>query len=76
MLVTVMAFIVSVPVLSLLMTVVAPSVSTSVSVFTTAFCSDSFRTPEPRIVCTKVGRPVGMAEMAVETHRSASVSKS
>ena len=64
---------VSVPVLSLLMTVVAPRVSTSVRVFTTAFCSDSFRTPDPRIVSTNVGSPVGMAEMAVDTHSNPSV---
>ena len=68
-----MAFIVSVPVLSLLMTVVPPRVSTSVSVLTTAFCSESFRTPDPRIVCTNVGSPVGMAEMAVDTQSNPNV---
>ena len=60
--VAVIAFIVSVPVLSLLMTVVPPSVSTSVRDLTTAFDSASRCAPEDSIVCTNVGRPVGMAD--------------
>ena len=71
-----MAFIVSVPVLSLLITVVPPSVSTSVSDLTTAFASASRCAPDDSISCTNVGRPVGMAEIAVEMHSSTSVSRS
>jgi hypothetical protein len=71
--VAVIAFIVSVPVLSELMTVVPPSVSTSDSDLTTAFASASRRAPDDNIACTNVGRPVGMAEIAVEMHSSASV---
>ena len=57
---------VSVPVLSELMALVAPSVSTSVRFLTTALCSASCRDPLESIACTKVGRPVGMAEIAIE----------
>ena len=71
-----MAFIVSVPVLSLLITVVPPSVSTSVSDLTTALASASRCAPDDNINCTNVGRPVGMAEIAVDTHNSTSVSAS
>ena len=74
--VAVIAFIVSVPVLSLLMTVVPPSVSTSVSDFTTALYSASGWAPDDSIVCTNVGRPVGIAEIAVEMHSSTRVSRS
>ena len=70
MVVAVIAFIVSVPVLSLLMTVVPPSVSTSVSDFTTAFSSARWRAPDDSIVWTNVGRPTGIAEIAVEMHSS------
>ena len=70
-----MAFIVRVPVLSLLMTVVPPRVSTSVSDLTTALDSASRRAPDASIVCTNVGKPVGMAEIAVEMHRSRTVSR-
>jgi hypothetical protein len=56
------------------MTVVPPSVSTSFSDLTTALDLARRRAPEESIVCTNVGRPVGIAEIAVETHRSTSVS--
>ena len=74
--VAVIAFIVSVPVLSLLMTVVPPRVSTSVSDFTTALSSARCRAPDDSIVCTNVGRPTGIAEIAVEMHSRMSVSVS
>ena len=74
--VAVIAFIVSVPVLSLLMTVVPPSVSTSVSDLTTALASASRRAPDDSIVCTNVGRPVGIDEIAVDTQSSSRVSVS
>ena len=73
--VAVIAFIVSVPVLSLLMTVVPPSVSTSVSDFTTALDSARCCAPDDSIVCTNVGRPTGIAEIAVEMHSRTSVSR-
>ena len=76
MLVAVIAFMVSVPVLSLLMTVVPPRVSTSVSDFTTALDSARWRAPDDNIVCTNVGRPTGIAEIAVEMHNRMSVSVS
>jgi hypothetical protein len=72
----VMAFIVNVPVLSLLITVVPPSVSTSLSDFTTALASASRCAPDESINCTNVGRPVGMAEIAVEMQSSTRVSRS
>ena len=71
--VAVIAFIVSVPVLSLLMTVVPPSVSTSVSDLTTALASARRCAPDDSIVWTNVGRPVGIAAIAVETHSSTRV---
>jgi hypothetical protein len=74
--VAVMAFIVRVPVLSLLITVVPPSVSTSVSDLTTALASARRCAPDDNINCTNVGKPVGMAEIAVDTHSSTSVSVS
>ena len=64
---TVISFIVSVPVLSELIALVAPRVSTSVRFFTTALCSVSCLAPKASIVCTKVGKPVGMAEIAIAT---------
>ena len=76
MVVAVIAFIVSVPVLSELMTVVPPSVSTSLSDLTTAFASASRRAPEDSMACTNVGRPVGMDAIAVEMHSSTSVVRS
>ena len=71
--VAVIAFIVSVPVLSLLMTVVPPRVSTSVSDLTTAFASASRRAPDDSMACTNVGKPVGMDAIAVEMHNSTRV---
>ena len=71
--VAVIAFIVSVPVLSLLMTVVPPSVSTSDSDLTTALASASRRAPEDSMASTNVGSPVGMDAIAVEMHSSTSV---
>ena len=71
--VAVIAFIVSVPVLSLLMTVVPPRVSTSVSDLTTAFDSARRRAPDDSMAWTNVGRPVGMDAIAVEMHSSTSV---
>ena len=73
MVVAVIAFIVSVPVLSLLMTVVPPRVSTSLSDLTTALCSASRRAPEDSMACTNVGSPVGIAAIAVEMHNSTRV---
>ena len=58
------------------MTVVPPSVSTSVSDFTTALASARCCAPDDSIVCTNVGRPIGIAEIAVEMHSSTSVSVS
>ena len=69
----VIAFIVRVPVLSVLMTVVPPRVSTSVSDLTTALCSASRRAPDDSMACTKVGSPVGMEAIAVEMHNSSRV---
>src|SRR6516164_2264535 len=73
MVVAVIAFIVSVPVLSELMRVVPPRVSTSDSDLTTALASASRRAPDDSMACTKVGRPVGMDAIAVEMHSSTSV---
>ena len=57
------------------MTVVPPSVSTSVSDFTTALDSARCCAPDDSIVCTNVGRPTGIAEIAVEMHSRMSVSR-
>ena len=73
--VAVIWFSVSVPVLSLLITVVPPSVSTSASDLTTALASASRCAPEDSIACTKVGRPTGIAEIAVEMQSRTSVSR-
>ena len=62
---TIIWFIVSVPVLSLLIALVAPSVSTSVRFFTIALDSASCFAPMERSPETKAGRPVGMAEIAM-----------
>ena len=56
------------------MTVVPPSVSTSASDLTTALALTKRCAPEDTMVCTNVGRPVGIAEIAVDTHSNASVS--
>ena len=58
------------------MTVVPPSVSTSVSDLTTALDSARCWAPDDSIVCTNVGSPIGMDAIAVETHSSTSVSVS
>ena len=71
--VAVIAFMVSVPVLSLLMRVVPPRVSTSVSDLTTAFDSASRWAPDDSMAWTNVGRPVGMDAIAVEMHSSTRV---
>jgi hypothetical protein len=73
MVVAVIAFSVRVPVLSELMTVVPPRVSTSASDLTTALASTRRRAPEDSMACTNVGRPVGMDAIAVEMHSSTSV---
>jgi len=62
---TIIWFSVSVPVLSVLMALVAPSVSTSVRFLTTAFASASCLAPYESIAETNVGRPVGIAEIAM-----------
>ena len=67
---TIIWFIVSVPVLSVLMALVAPSVSTSDRFLTTAFASASFRAPWDSRADTNAGMPVGMAEIAIATPRS------
>ncbi len=64
---TIIWFIVSVPVLSVLIALVAPSVSTSARFFTTAFASASCFAPIDRRPETNAGRPVGIAEIAMDT---------
>ena len=64
---TIIWFIVSVPVLSVLMALVAPSVSTSARFLTTAFASASFLAPCDSRADTKAGMPVGIAEIAMAT---------
>ena len=66
----------SVPVLSLLMSVVPPSVSTSLSDLTTALDLARRWAPDDSIVSTNVGRPVGIAEIAVDTQSRTRVSMS
>ena len=73
MVVAVIAFSVRVPVLSELMTVVPPRVSTSDSDLTTALASTRRRAPDDSMACTNVGRPVGMAAIAVDMHSSTRV---
>src|SRR5215469_10088594 len=58
------------------MTVVPPRVSTSDSDLTTALDSARRCAPDDSIVCTNVGRPTGIAAIAVETHSSTSVVRS
>ena len=67
---------VSVPVLSELIRLVAPSVSTSVRFLTTALASASCRAPNASIAWTKVGRPEGIAEMPIEIPSSITVARS
>jgi hypothetical protein len=69
---TIIWFSVSVPVLSVLIALVAPSVSTSVRFFTTAFASASCFAPRDRRPDTNAGMPVGIAEMAIAVPSSSS----
>ena len=62
---TIISFIVSVPVLSVLIALVAPSVSTSARFFTIAFASASCLAPIDSRPETNAGRPVGIAEIAI-----------
>src|SRR5262245_17305957 len=62
---TIISFIVKVPVLSVLMALVAPSVSTSVRFLTTAFASASCLAPSDSSPETNAGMPVGIAEIAM-----------
>ena len=62
---TIISFIVRVPVLSVLIALVAPSVSTSVRFLTTAFASASCFAPRERRPETNAGMPVGIAEIAI-----------
>ena len=62
---TIISFIVSVPVLSVLMALVAPSVSTSARFFTMAFAAANCLAPIDSRAETNAGRPVGIAEMAI-----------
>ena len=62
---TIIWFIVSVPVLSVLIALVAPSVSTSVRFLTTAFASASCLAPSDSRPETNAGMPVGIAEIAI-----------
>mmetsp|Transcript_29202 Transcript_29202/g.100710 ORF Transcript_29202/g.100710 Transcript_29202/m.100710 type:complete len:331 (+) Transcript_29202:2277-3269(+) len=59
--------VVSVPVLSLQITVVHPSVSTDGSLRTIAFCCTILRVPRAKQVVMTVGRPSGMAATANAT---------
>ncbi len=59
-------FSVSVPVLSVLIWLVAPSVSTSVRLRTMALASANWRAPWASMAWTNVGSPVGIAEIAIE----------
>ena len=62
---TIIWFSVSVPVLSVLIALVAPSVSTSVRFLTTAFASASCFAPIDSRPETNAGMPVGIAEIAI-----------
>ena len=62
---TIIWFIVRVPVLSVLIALVAPSVSTSVRFFTIALASASCFAPNDSSPDTNAGRPVGIAEIAI-----------
>ena len=70
MVVAVVAFIVRVPVLSLLMTVTPPRFSTWFGGLTLALCWAAARA-EDGIAFTNIGRPVGIAAITVEMHNSA-----
>ena len=69
---TIIWFIVSVPVLSVLIALVAPRVSTSVRFFTTALASASCLAPYDNSPETNAGSPVGIAEMAIAVPSSRS----
>ena len=73
---TIISFIVRVPVLSVLIALVAPSVSTSVRFLTTARASASCLAPRESRPDTKAGIPVGMAEIAIAVPSSTRSSKS
>ena len=73
---TIISFIVSVPVLSVLIALVAPSVSTSVRFLTTARASASCLAPSESRPDTNAGMPVGMAEIAIAVPSSTRSSKS
>ena len=62
---TIIWFSVSVPVLSVLIALVAPRVSTSVRFLTTALASASCLAPIDSRPETKAGMPVGIAEIAI-----------
>ncbi len=62
---TIIWFSVRVPVLSVLIALVAPSVSTSVRFLTTAFESASCFAPIDSRPDTNAGMPVGIAEIAI-----------
>ncbi len=64
----------SVPVLSVLIALVAPRVSTSVRFFTTAFASASCFAPSDSNPETNAGMPVGIAEIAIAVPSSSSSS--
>ena len=72
---TIISFIVSVPVLSVLIALVAPSVSTSVRFLTTARASASCLAPSESRPDTNAGIPVGIAEIAIAVPRSTRSSK-
>ena len=69
---TIIWFRVRVPVLSVLIALVAPRVSTSVRFLTTALASASWVDPIESRPETKAGMPVGMAEMAMAVPSSSS----
>ena len=73
---TIISFMVSVPVLSELIALVAPRVSTSVRFFTIALAAASSLAPYASIAWTNVGRPVGIAEIAIATPSSSTWSRS
>ena len=62
--VTVISFLVRVPVLSLQITVVLPSVSTLASFLTMAFCLAILAVPSASVMVSTAGRPSGIAETA------------
>ena len=64
------------PVLSVLIALVAPSVSTSVRFLTTAFASASCLAPSDRRPETNAGMPVGIAEIAIAVPSSSTSLKS